>query len=60
MTSPKFVGLYKCGYYESSFLRDVVEELQRKAFTVNTGLDEFSKAEQLAYMVLDVQGFFNE
>ena len=55
---PKVTGLYDCGYYKTPFLRQVEEELQRKAFTVSSGLDKFSKAEQLAYLVLESQGFF--
>lgn len=55
---PKVTGLYNCGYYDTSFLRDVEKELRCKAFLVSSGLDKFSKAEQLAYMVLESQGFF--
>lgn len=57
---PKLVGLYDCGYYKSSFLREVENELQSKAFVVKTGLTKFTKAEQLAYMVLQSQGYFND
>ena len=56
--SAKVTGLYNCGYCNTSFLREVERELQEKAFTVRSGLDNFTKAEQLAYMVLESQGFF--
>jgi hypothetical protein len=56
---PKVTGLYDCGYYDTSFLLSVEKELQRKAFQVKSGLDAFTKAEQLAYMVLDSQGFLS-
>ena len=56
--SAKVTGLYNCGYYNTSFLREVERELQEKAFTVRSGLTNFTKAEQLAYMVLESQGFF--
>lgn len=55
---PKVTGLYDCGYYNTSFLREVEEELRCKAFRVSSGLDKFSKAEHLAYMVLKSQGGF--
>lgn len=57
---PKNVGLRDCGYYKGSFLREVEKELQSKAFVVKTGLTQFTKAEQLAYMVLQSQGYFND
>lgn len=57
---PKLTTFYNCGYYKTSFLREVEKEIQSKAFRVRSGLDVFSKAEQLAYMVLESQGYFNE
>lgn len=56
--SAKVTGLHNCGYYNTSFLREVERELQEKAFTVRSGLTNFTKAEQLAYMVLESRGFF--
>jgi hypothetical protein len=54
----ELVGLYNCGYYRSKFLEKVEEEIQRKALRVRLGVDSFSSAEQLAYMVLKSQGYF--
>lgn len=39
-------------YYSTPFIKEVVEELMKKAFVVRTGLDEFTKAEILALHVL--------
>ena len=59
-TKAVLTGLHNCGYYKKSFLQEVVKELQDKAFVVKSGLDVFSKAEQLAYLVLNSQGFFDD
>lgn len=56
-TSP-LVGLYNCGYYKRQFLEEVAQEFREKAFVVQSGLESFSKAETLAFMVLESQGFF--
>jgi hypothetical protein len=55
---PKVIGFENCGYYYVEFLQKVEEELQRKTFTVRAGIDSFSAAEQLAYAVLQSQGYF--
>jgi hypothetical protein len=54
----KVIRFENCGYYYVEFLQKVEEELQRKAFTVRAGIDSFSTAEQLAYTVLQSQGYF--
>ena len=54
----KVIGFENCGYYYVEFLQKVEEELQRKAFTVRAGMDSFSAGEQLAYTVLQSQGYF--
>ncbi len=56
--SSKLVGLYDCGYYHSKFLEKVEKEIQHKALRVRLGIDSFSSAEQLAYMVLKSRGYF--
>ena len=45
-------------YYYIDFLEEVEEEIQKKAFLVNSGLDEFSKAEIFAYWALQANGYF--
>jgi hypothetical protein len=60
MTVQKATGLHNCGYYKTSFLHEVVKELQDKAFVVKSGLDVFSKSDQLAYLILNSQGFFDD
>lgn len=57
---PNLVGLYDCGYYKTSFLREVESEPQSKAFVVKAGLATFSRAEQLAYMILESRDYFHE
>lgn len=54
----KLVGLYNCGYYRPEFLEKVEKEIQHKALRVRLGMDSFSSAEQLAYMVLKSKGYF--
>jgi len=54
----KALGLHNCGYYNASFLREVERELQSKAIVVRAGCASFSKADLLAYKVLESQGFF--
>lgn len=55
----RVVGLYNSGYYFKDFLEEVEQEIQQKAFRVQAGIDTFSKAEQLAYMVLEQNGYFS-
>ena len=55
---PKVIGFENCGYYYVEFLQKVEKELQRKAFTVQAGMGSFSAAEQLAYTILQSQGYF--
>jgi len=52
-------GLYRCGFYQTSFLLEVEEELQIKVLRVVRGLDTFTKSEKFAYEVLKSQGFFH-
>jgi len=54
----KLVGLYDCGYYRPEFLEKVEKEIQHKALRVRLGIDSFSSAEQLAYMILKSRGYF--
>ena len=54
----KVIHLYNCGWYEPEFLEKVEKEIQNKAFLVKSGMDTFSAAEQLAYSVLQSQGYF--
>lgn len=39
-------------YYNTPFIKEVGEELMKKAFVVRAGLDEFTKAEILALHIL--------
>jgi hypothetical protein len=55
----KVTSLDQCGFYNTSFLREIEEELQRKLFLVMRGLDTFTKSEKFAYEVLKSQGFFH-
>jgi|688.fasta_scaffold739399_2 hypothetical protein len=40
-------------YYNTPFIKEVVEQLIRKSFLVRSGLDEYSLAEVFALKVLD-------
>jgi hypothetical protein len=40
-------------YYNTPFIKKVVEQLIRKSFLVRSGLDEYSLAEVFALKVLD-------
>lgn len=54
----KTVSLTAPTYYYADFLREVEEEIQKKAFVVKAGIDQFSKAETLAYCLLQANGYF--
>jgi hypothetical protein len=57
--SQKAVSLTAPMYYNADFLQEVEEEIQKKAFVVITGMDQFSKAETLAYCLLQANGYFS-
>jgi hypothetical protein len=40
-------------YYNTPFIKEVVEQLIRKSFLVRSGLDEYSLAEVFSLKVLD-------
>jgi hypothetical protein len=56
--SANLKGIYDGGYYKTAFLEDVEKEIQSKAFRVKAGVDTFSKAETLAYLILKKIGYF--
>ena len=56
--SQKAVSLTAPVYYNADFLQEVEKEIQKKAFVVITGMDQFSKAETLAYCLLQANGYF--
>ena len=60
MPDSRVTGLGNCGFYDTQFIKDLVVELRNKAYIVRSGLDEFTKAETLAYMILLDQGLFDE
>lgn len=55
---PKVVGLSMATYFDRSFLIEVEKEIQQKALKVRFGLETFTKAETLAYLVMENNGFF--
>lgn len=54
----RVISLSASTYYYTDFLKEVEEEIQKKAFLVNAGLDKFSKAEIFAYWALHANGYF--
>ena len=55
---PKVVRLSTATYFNRSFLIEVEKEIQQKALKVRFGLETFTKAETLAYLVMENNGFF--
>jgi len=55
---PVVVGLHEPLFFDKYFIERVVSSLKKKAFMVKVEVDEFSPAEQFAYLVLKDNGWF--
>lgn len=69
MSSPAPSTAHKCRiapvggeyvYFDSGYVNDAIEELKTKAVLVRAKVDSFSKAETIAYWILDKGGYFEE
>jgi hypothetical protein len=54
----KITSLTGTTYFYVDFLKEVEEEIQKKAFLVSSGLDSFTRAELFAYEALKANGYF--
>jgi hypothetical protein len=54
---PKLIRVCDHLFYES-FVREVAEELKRKALYIKGGLETVSKTDQFAFSILENKGYF--
>jgi hypothetical protein len=56
----KIVKLYAGPYFYADFLKEVEEDIKKKAFLVSSGPDSFTRAELFAYEALKANGYFSD
>lgn len=54
---PKIIRVCDHLFFES-FVREVAEELKRKALYIKGGLETASKTDQFAFAILEARGYF--
>lgn len=54
----KIIKLFADAYFYEDFLKEVEDEIQKKAFLVSSGVDSFTRAELFAYETLKANGYF--